>query len=178
LSTARLTPFSYCVLALVGQGGAGPHDLTRMMRQQGGLYWSAAESQWYAEPKRLEALGYLRSRKQPGRTRERTHYTLTAAGRKALRQWIAAPSGLPRIQDEAVVRVLAGDLAGDDRLLLASLAALRRELAEQRARFDDAERTAESLPHRRRYLLLVHRLGRLVLDAHEQWLDEVEAELS
>src|SRR4051812_27963935 len=51
LSSDRLTPFSYCVLALVGQGGAGPHDLARMMRQQGGLYWSAAESQWYAEPK-------------------------------------------------------------------------------------------------------------------------------
>src|SRR5438034_9880278 len=88
LSTPRLTPFSYCVLALVGQGGAGPHDLTRMMRQQGGLYWSAAQSQWYAEPKRLEELGYLRSRKEPGRTRERTHYMLTAAGRKALREWI------------------------------------------------------------------------------------------
>jgi len=165
------------VLALVGQGGAGPHDLTRMMRQQGGLYWSAAESQWYAEPKRLEELGYLRSRKEPGRTRERTHYTLTAAGRKALREWIAAPSGLPRIQHEAVVRVLAGDLADDD-AVLGSLATLRAELAEQRARFDEAERIAASLPHRARYLRLVHRLGRLLLDAHEQWLDEVEAELS
>jgi PadR family transcriptional regulator, regulatory protein AphA len=177
LSTPRLTPFSYCVLALVGQGGAGPHDLTRMMRQQGGLYWSAAESQWYAEPKRLEELGYLRSRKEPGRTRERTHYMLTAIGRKALREWIAAPSGLPRIQHEAVVRVLAGDLADDD-AVLGSLTTLRAELAEQRARFDETERIAVTLPHRARYLRLVHRLGRLLLDAHEQWLDEVEAELS
>jgi hypothetical protein len=56
-SSDRLTPFSCVVLALVGGGGAGPHDLTRMMRQQGGLYWSAAESQWHAEPKRLERLG-------------------------------------------------------------------------------------------------------------------------
>src|SRR5689334_5277564 len=60
LSSHRLTPFSYCVLALVGEGGAGPHDLARMMRQ-GRIYWTAAESQWYAEPKRLEELGYLRS---------------------------------------------------------------------------------------------------------------------
>jgi hypothetical protein len=29
-----------------------------------------------------------------------------------------------------------------------------------------------------RYLRVVHRLERLLLDAHEQWLDEVEAELS
>src|SRR5690349_752740 len=109
LSSDRLTPFSYCVLALVGEGGAGPHDLTRMMRQ-GRIYWTAAESQWYAEPKRLEVLGYLRSEKRPGQTRERTHYTLTARGRKALRAWIAQPSALPRVQHEAIVRVLAGDL--------------------------------------------------------------------
>jgi DNA-binding PadR family transcriptional regulator len=175
LSSDRLTPFSYCVLALVGQGGAGPHDLTRMMRQ-GRLYWSAAESQWYAEPKRLEELGYLRSQKRPGRTKERTHYTLTARGRKALRDWIARPSSLPRIQHEAIVRVLAGDL-GDDRELLESLASLRHEVAEQRERLADAERIAATLPHRERYLRLVHRLGRLTLDAHDRWLDEIEREL-
>ena len=62
--------------------------------------------------------------------------------------------------------------------MLGSLATLRAELTEQRARFDEAERIAATLPHRARYLRLVHRLGRLLLDAHEQWLDEVEAELS
>ena len=55
------------ILALVGEGGAGPHDVVRMMRQ-GRIYWAAAESHYYAEPKRLEALGYLRSRKTPGQT--------------------------------------------------------------------------------------------------------------
>jgi DNA-binding PadR family transcriptional regulator len=164
------------VLALVGHGGAGPHDLTRMMRQQGGLYWSAAESQWYAEPKRLERLGYLRSRKEQGRTTERTHYELTAAGKAALRAWAAEPSGLPRIQNEAIVRVLAGDLVGDD-ALRASLAGLRREIAAQREQFEVADDVAETLPHRERYLRLVHSLGRALLEAHEAWLDEVEREL-
>ena len=144
--------------------------------RQGRLYWSAAESQWYAEPKRLEELGFLRSQKRPGQTRERTHYTLTARGRKALREWIAAPSALPRIQHEALVRVLAGDL-GDDEALLGSLAALRREVAEQRQRLREAEEVAATLPHRARYLRLVHRLGQLTLDAHDRWLDEVDAEL-
>jgi DNA-binding PadR family transcriptional regulator len=176
LSSDRLTPFSYVVLALVGRGGAGHHDLTRMMRQQGGLYWSAAESQWYAEPKRLERLGYLGSRKEPGRTTERTHYELTPAGESALRAWAGEPSGLPRIQNEAIVRVLAGDLVGDE-ALRTSLAALRDEIAAQRTRFAVADDIAETLPHRERYLRLVHFLGRALLDAHEAWLDEVEREL-
>src|SRR5437763_13703877 len=143
------------------------------MMRQGRLYWSAAESQWYAEPKRLERLGYLRSQKRPGRTNERTHYTLTARGRRALRAWIAAPASLPRMQHEALVRVLAGDL-GEDAELLTSRGALRAEVTEQRSRLREAEQIASTLPHRERYLRLVHRLGHLTLDAHERWLDEIE----
>ena len=82
MSSDRLTPFSYVVLALIGEGGAGPHDLASMMRR-GSIYWAAAESQWYGEPKRLERLGYLRSEKRPGRTTARTHYLLTPKGRAA-----------------------------------------------------------------------------------------------
>ena len=57
-SLPKLTPFSYAVLVLVGENGAGPHDLVRMMRD-GRIYWTAPESQYYAEPKRLAQAGYL-----------------------------------------------------------------------------------------------------------------------
>src|SRR4029453_1943494 len=90
----KLTPFSYAVLVLVGEGGAGAHDLVRMMRDGQHVFWAAATSQWYAEPKRLAELGYLHAEKGPGRTHERTHYTLTDAGRDALREWLAAPGAL------------------------------------------------------------------------------------
>jgi PadR family transcriptional regulator, regulatory protein AphA len=175
LSSSRLTPFSYVVLALIGDGGAGPHDLASMMRR-GLIYWAAAESQWYGEPKRLERLGYLRSEKRPGKTGPRTHYLLTQAGRKALRAWLAEPSSLPRIQNEAIVRVLAGDL-GDDASLIASLEAMRVNIDTARANLDVAETTAATLPHRERYLRLIHRYGRALLDVHERWLDEAEREL-
>lgn len=177
LSSPRLTPFSYCVLALVGRDGAGPHDLARMMRAQGGLYWAAAESQWYAEPKRLERLGLLRSTRRPGRTTPRTHYELTEEGLAALREWLAQPSGLPRIQHEALVRVLAADL-GRDEDVVASLRALREDVAAKRALLAAAAERAATLPHRERYLRLVHRLGEHLLDAHERWIAEVERGLA
>jgi DNA-binding PadR family transcriptional regulator len=176
MSSIALTPFSYVVLVLVGEGGAGPHDLVRMMRQ-GRIYWVAAESHYYAEPKRLERLGYLRSYKRPGKTRERTHYVLTDLGRRAVASWVAAPSGFPRIQHEAVVRVLAGDLV-DDEAILESLGGLRAELDELARRLDVAEETAGTLPHRERYLRLVHLLGRALLQVHREWADDVERELS
>jgi DNA-binding PadR family transcriptional regulator len=170
-----LTPFSYVVLTLVGQGGAGPHDLVRMARQ-GRIYWDAADSQWYAEPKRLAKLGYLDARKEPGRTRPRTHYTLNAKGREALVEWMKEPARFARIQHEPVVRLMAADLVGDE-AVLESLGALREELADIAGRLDTAEAAAAGVPSREQYLLLNHRLARRIVEAHEEWLDEVERRL-
>jgi DNA-binding PadR family transcriptional regulator len=175
LSRDALTPFSYVVLTLVGTGGAGPHDIVRMMRQ-GRVYWAAAESHYYAEPKRLEKLGYLRSEKQPGKTGQRTHYGLTDTGLGALRAWAPTPAAFPRIQEEMIVRVLAGDLVGDH-AILTSLKGLRADLTELSRRLDDAEHSAQQLPHRARYLHLVHSLGRKLLQAHQEWADQIEHEL-
>jgi DNA-binding PadR family transcriptional regulator len=170
-----LTPFSYAVLTLVGRNGAGPHDLVRMARQ-GRVYWSAADSQWYAEPKRLAKLGFLSAEKRPGRTRERTHYTLTGAGREALTAWAAEPARFPRIQHEAVTRLLLGDMVPDS-VLVAGLEGLRSDIAEITAQLDAADAAAAEVPHRSRYLRLHHALARRIVEAHSTWIDQVEREL-
>ena len=171
----RLTPFSYAILVLVGESGAGPHDLVQMMRQ-GRVYWASPESQFYAEPKRLAAAGYLEAAKRPGRTHERTHYTLTRQGRDALKAWLATPTRFPRIQNEAVVRLLGSEYA-DRGELLASLNALRDELDQLDAAMRAAEERERALPHRATVLRLNRRLAQRILDAHREWLDEVQHEL-
>ncbi len=176
MSTDRLNPLSYVVLALIGRGGAGAHDLVSMVRRGARLYWSASPSKMYAEPKRLETLGYVSAKREPGRTRERTLYTLTPAGEEALREWVATPASFPRIYSDAVGRLLAADLV-DDETLLRSLSALRAETRELHERIDEGLEVAATLPHRERHLRLVHSLGRKLVEAHEAWLDELEAEL-
>ncbi len=175
MSSDSLSPFSHVVLILVGEDGAGPHDLVRMARQ-GPIYSDFAESQWYAEPKRLEKLGYLRSRKEPGRTRPRTHYRLTQKGRRAIRDWMREPARFSRIQMEPAWRLLAADLTGDE-AVLESLRPLREQIADLRTRLDLGEAMAATLPERERYLLLNHGLARRIVDAHADWLDEVERTL-
>jgi DNA-binding PadR family transcriptional regulator len=175
LSSDSLTPFSHVVLVLVGSGGAGPHDLVRMARQ-GPLYAEFAPSQWYAEPKRLARLGYLEARTEPGRTRPRTHYTLTEQGRDALRAWMREPSRFTKTFMEPAIRLLAADLVGDE-AVLGSLRPLREEIAAHLARLDEGDRIAAGLPHRERYLRLNHALARRIVQAHAEWLDEVEREL-
>ena len=170
------TFISYSVLTLVGSGGASPHDLVRMVEGGGRVYRAASPSQYYAEPKRLERLGYLRSTKEPGRTRERTVYRLTEQGLEALRAWAAEPAAFPRISGEPIIRLLAADLVGEAPTK-ASLLAMREELAQVRAELDEAEERTATIPHRQKYLLLNHRLARRIVDAYDEWLDEVANEL-
>jgi PadR family transcriptional regulator AphA len=174
-SGEKLTPFSYVILALVGRGGAGPHDIVRMMRE-GAMFWTTSESHFYAEPKRLAKLGLLQARTEPGRTRPRTHYELTDAGRRALTEWLALPAAMPRVQHEGVVKLLAADFT-DDATIRASLAGLRDGIERAYQRLDVMERRAPDVPHRTRYLRLINDYGRRSLDAQREWLDAVEQAL-
>ena len=172
----RLSPFSFIVLVLVGRGGAGPHDLRRMA-EIGRVYWDAAPSQWYAEPKRLAEHGYLEAHKTPGRTRERTHYELTERGREALAEWVRTPAPLPRIQNEPVVRLLAADLVPPE-AVLEGLEAMRPELdAAREGVAAGQERTAE-LSHRAHLLEVNHRYAARLVALQEEWLEEAERALS
>ncbi len=175
--TDDLNNVSYVTLALIGDGGASPQDLVDMNRRGGQIYYSVAASRLYAEPKRLEQLGYVRSEKRPGKTRDRSFYTLTPKGREALRAWIVEPPALLRIQNEAVPKLLSGDILADDEALLETLLTLRAGLEEQHAKIQEARMRLGSLPHRERYLLLVIDLGERLIQVQRDWLDEVEREL-
>jgi PadR family transcriptional regulator, regulatory protein AphA len=168
----ELSLFSYEILGLVGRGGAGPHDLLRMAKRGRMLAW-AGESQYYTEPKRLAKLGYLSARKEPGKTRERTVYTLTDRGLRALQQYARTPVGFTPLKSEALIRLLICDLVGEQ-VTRESMTNLREEIADIQARLQDAERSARLLPHREKYLLLANSFMRRLLELHLQLVDEVE----
>ena len=176
--STELSDLSYVVMNLIGRNGAGPHDLVQMARRGQRLYWAGAESKIYEQPKRLERLGYLVSEKTPGKTRERTHYRLTEKGTTALRVWLARPTRFPRIQSEAAIRIQASDLADDPSVIVESFKSLRTEIEELSAILDEAERREPQVPHRRLQLQLLHSLGRRILQAHLDWIEEVEQEFA
>ena len=174
MSSTELTFFSYEILGLVGRGGSGAHDLLRMARNGRILDW-AGESQYYVEPKRLAKLGYLQARKEPGKTRERTVYTLTDKGLRALDEFARTPVRFVPVKSDLLLRLLIADLVGEQ-ATRESVAALRGDIADLYARLDETEANTASLPHRRKYLLLVIGFLRRLLELHEQMVDEVERE--
>jgi DNA-binding PadR family transcriptional regulator len=176
LSSRELSLFSYEILGLVGRTGGGPHDLVHLARRGRMLAW-AGESQYYAEPKRLAKLGYLDVRKEPGKTHQRTVYTLTDKGLEALRAYAQTPARFTPLKSDPLLRLLIADLVGET-ATRESLAALREDIADLAARLDDTETTAATLPHRRKYLLLVIAFLRGLLDLHLELVDDVERELT
>jgi DNA-binding PadR family transcriptional regulator len=173
---SELTLFSYEILGLVGRNGAGAHDLLQMARRGRILAW-AGESQYYVEPKRLAELGYLDARKEPGKTRERTVYTLTEKGLEALRAWAETPVRFTPVKSELLLRLLIADLVGEE-ATRQGIGALRDDIDDLLQRLDQTEASAETLPHRRKYLLLVTEFLRRLLDLHLECVDHVERELS
>ena len=171
----ELTLFSYEILGLVGRGGAGAHDLLLMARRGRILDW-AGESQYYVEPKRLARLGYLEARKEPGRTRERTVYSLTDKGLDALARYARSVVTVMPVKSDALLRLLICDLVGEE-VTRKSMATLRDDIGKLREGLDESERSAYDHPHRERYLLLVVDFLRRLLDLHEQLVDDVEREL-
>jgi DNA-binding PadR family transcriptional regulator len=173
MSSDELTLFSYEVLGLVGRGAPG--------RTTCAPWCGAAESS--TGPGRAATTsnpsgshGWATARKEPGRTRERTLYTLTDKGLEALRDWARTPVSFTPIKSEVLVRILITDLVGEE-TTRASIATLREDMADLAARLAETEAGADRLPHRREYLLLVTGFLRRQLELHGAPVDEVEREL-
>jgi DNA-binding PadR family transcriptional regulator len=176
MSSDELSLFSYEILGLIGRQGAGPHDLRGMVQRCRILDW-AGESRYYDEPKRLARLGYLEARKEPGKTRDRTVYTLTGKGLAALDEWAASPARFTPVKSEVLVRLLVADLVGEGPTR-ESISALREDITDLSSRLDEAEASAGRLPHRSKYLLLTTGFLRRLLDLHLELVGEVERALA
>jgi PadR family transcriptional regulator, regulatory protein AphA len=172
----ELTPLSFAVLAIVGDEGASAYEIVQVAERVQRLYWAGAASKLYAEPKRLERLGYLISEPRQGKRRQRPHYTLTERGRTALEDWLGSPSTFSRIQSEAALRVFAQSLAPDGRVL-DSLRAMREDISALTSAIDSRDAAPAAFPDRQEEVALMRSLARRLLRAHLEWVEEVEATL-
>lgn len=124
----RLTTVSHIVLGLVDQAGeATPYDLKQMAAGLSDL-WSVQHAQVYREPGRLAAAGLLSEEKEEG-GRRRRRFRLTAAGRAALRAWLAEPTAdFTELRDPGLLRLFFG--ADAEPLARVQLEAHERKLRE------------------------------------------------
>ena len=171
----RLPVTSFAVLGQVAAGPATGYEVKARIEAGAAQFWHASYSQIYAELRRLEGLGYVTEERvvQEGRPNKRV-YTITAAGRDALREWLGEPWGLAHLRDESLVKLtLAATVPAAD--VVAQLERLRE--THERRRRDFEERIAGLPPDAGPHVRLALRKGVHAQAAFSAWCDEAIAEL-
>lgn len=102
------------------------------MRRNLHYFWPRAESNVYAEPKRLVDGGFAQARSEPVGKRRRTVYSITRKGRRTLESWLAEPAAESRLESETLVKFMFAPYGSKDNLL----AHLNRFLAELETKQD------------------------------------------
>lgn len=104
-----LTIPSYIVLGLVKTlGTATPYELKSVSAAALSNFWEVRHAQYYSEPDRIAALGFL-TMEQEQTGRRRKTYRITDAGEEALSAWLAAPAASAmEFRDEALLKMWFG----------------------------------------------------------------------
>jgi PadR family transcriptional regulator, regulatory protein AphA len=127
-----LTSTSYAILGLLARRPWSTYELTQQMDRSLGRVWPRAVSKLYEEPKKLVAHGLARARQEPTGRRQRTVYSITPRGRRALARWLREPGEGPVLEFEQLVKVWLAE-NGTRQDTLATLDAVRDWAVERNA---------------------------------------------
>ncbi len=178
----QLTTTSYAILGLLAIRPWSTYALAKQMRRSLHHIWPRAESNVYAEPKRLVEAGLATAASENVGKRARTLYTITPEGRSALTRWLRAESAPSRFESETLVKVLLGNYGTKEELLanlhrFAAEAAAVKQLMKDVA--DEYVRGASPFLERAHVNSLVVRFIWEQAETHERWadwaIDQVEA---
>jgi DNA-binding PadR family transcriptional regulator len=117
MSTRSLTTTSYAILGLLAIQPWSTYELATQLRRSLHFFWPRAESNLYAEPKRLVDAGLADAHEEWNGDRKRTVYSITDSGRAAFRTWLATPPAPQRFESEAYLRILFGNAGTKDDLI-------------------------------------------------------------
>lgn len=115
--TRPLTATSFAILGLLAVRPWPTYELAKQINRSLSHFWPRAESNLYAEAKRLVAGGYAVARQEQAGGRRRTVYRITPQGRKVLRAWLDAPGGETRLESEPLLKVFFADQGSKGDLL-------------------------------------------------------------
>jgi DNA-binding PadR family transcriptional regulator len=149
----------YAVLAALLEGEASGYELAKRFDASVANFWTATPQQLYRELDRLTGEGLLDARVVEQRRRpNKRMFRITDAGRRALREFTAAPVRPMAVRDDLLVKVQSVD-AGD---AAAVMEAIEERMAWSRAKLARYDRLRARLLGGRdeeEYLRTAERVG-------------------
>lgn len=168
----RLTPLGLMLLALLAEGDMHPYEMIRLMRfRRDDRLVAITNGTVYHTVARLERAGLVAEVgvDRDGNRPERTTYTVTDAGTRAVAEWVRRE--LARTDRSAEFRVALAEAHNLPREEVLDLIAARRHaLAAAQTALADGHRSAQSKGVPDQYLLEVDR-DEVLLAADLAWLD-------
>lgn len=136
----------HVLLVLLAERPQTGYEISRRMRETVALFWRAQHSQIYPELRALADAGLVthEATSGPG-PREKKTYTITAAGRAELREWLASAYTPAAPKDELVARAFAA--ASADPSALAAVFAAEADRQDGRlAHLEQLQAETEASP--------------------------------
>jgi PadR family transcriptional regulator, regulatory protein AphA len=100
---------TWAVLGLIALHPRTGYDIKRVIDRSIRHFWAASYGQIYPELKRLEAEGWIEGGDEPNGGRSRRVYRITAAGTKALNEWLYGSETRIELRDESLLRLFFCD---------------------------------------------------------------------
>jgi PadR family transcriptional regulator AphA len=174
---SSLSPTAKITLAFLRFGPRSGYDIKQSVEISTRFFWGASFGQIYPELRRLEEAGLVEVESEGSRGRK--VYRLTAAGKRAVDDWLRDDGELFQYRDEGLLRLFFSDLADSE----AALANVRRmrEWREEAVSFLHSQiepHAQEDVEFGHRYPLRALEFGIAWLDAQADWLERLERELS
>src|SRR5262249_18324652 len=136
----------------------------------------------YDEPKRLVSLGLASAREEPtGAARTRAVYSITRAGRTALRDWLASTPTPPRFELEPLLRLLYADhgtLRDLDRAVTTARDWAVAETVRGLAQLEEYRDGGGPFPERLHISVLFADLCARLVEAVDEWAVAAQADVA
>src|SRR6266498_5888977 len=110
-SADELNTTSFAMLGMLAIRPWSTYELAKHLDRSLRPLWPRARSNLFNEPKKLVAHGLAVATEETVGRRPRTLYTITPAGRRALRQWLGTPGQGPVLEFEQLLKVFFVDHA-------------------------------------------------------------------
>jgi PadR family transcriptional regulator AphA len=171
---------AYVILGMLSLGKRTGYEIKSLVDVSTRFFWAASYGQIYPELKRLEEGGLIRGEEDASDGRRRRTYELTAAGRKALHEWLISDQPLVReLRHEGVLKLFFSDVLEPEEQL-EQIRRIRAEHEAVRDRLREIEPGAREADEAKglRFTLLTLDWGIAYQDAMIDWCKRAERELT
>lgn len=145
----------YVVLGTIRLGARSGYEIRRWIERSASFFWTISPAHIYPALHRLEAEGYIKGRDSPSGARARRTYKITAAGERALHDWLRSPAELTfELRDRGLLKLFFADVLDPDEAI-AHVRTMRLRASDSLAQFESdiepasaaEERSGVRFPH-------------------------------